>query len=74
VAVPARLTTTGDGAVHQIIADQEEGLQELGEPAQDAQVLELLVGQGLLQEGETGVGYGQTAVELATGDIDVQGL
>jgi hypothetical protein len=37
-------------------------------------VLELLVGQGLLQEGEAGVGHGKTAVELATGDIDIQGL
>jgi hypothetical protein len=37
-------------------------------------VLELLLGQGLLQEGETGVGDRETAVELATGGVGKQRL
>lgn len=74
VAIPAGLATASDGAVHDIIADQEESLEQLGEPAQNAQVLELLLGQGLLQEGETGVGDGETTVELATGGVGKQRL
>lgn len=74
VTVPAGQATTGNGTVHKIIADQEEGLEQLGEPAQDAQVLELLVGQGLIQEGESGVGDGEATVELSAGDIGVQRL
>ena len=72
VTVPAGQATAGNGTVHKIIADQEEGLEQLGEPAQDTQVLELLLGQGLLQESETGVGYRETAVELATGGVREQ--
>lgn len=74
LAVPARLTTTGDRAVHDIIAYQEESLEKLSKPAQNAQILELLFGQGLLQEGDTGIGAGKTAVQLAAGDIDVEVL
>jgi hypothetical protein len=37
-------------------------------------VLEVLIGQGLLQESETGVGDGETTVELSTGDVDIEGL
>lgn len=74
MAIPTGLAATGNGAVHKIIADEEESLEELSEPAQDAQVLELLFGQGLLQEGEAGIGDGEAAVELAARNIDVQGL
>jgi hypothetical protein len=75
VAVPAGLATASNGAVHNIIADQEESLEQLGEPAQDAQVLELLLGQGLLlQKGETGVGDRETTVQLAAGGVDEERL
>lgn len=74
VAVPAGLATAGDGAVHNVIADQEESLEQLGEPAQDAQVLELLLGQGLLQEGETGVGDRETTVQLAAWGVGEERL
>jgi hypothetical protein len=74
LAVPAGLATASDRAVHNIIANEEESLEQLGEPAQDAEVLELLLGQGLLQEGETGVGDRETAVELATGGVREQRL
>lgn len=49
VAVPARLATTSDRAIHHIIADQEESLEQLGQPTQETEMRELLVGQGLLQ-------------------------
>jgi len=57
LTVPARQTTAGNRAIHQVVADQEESLQQLSEPAQNAQVLELFVVQGLLEEGETGIGH-----------------
>lgn len=74
VAVPAGLTTTGDGAIHHVIADQEESLKQLGEPAQSAEVFELFIVERLLQESQTGVGDGETTVELSTGDVDIDGL
>lgn len=74
MAVPAGLATASDGAVHNVIADQEESLEQLCEPAQDAQMLELLLGQGLLQEGETGVGDRETTVQLAAGGVDEERL
>ena len=74
LTVPTGLATTSDGAVHHVITDQEESLEQLREPAQDAQVLELLIGQGLLEEGETGVGDGKTAVELATRSVGEERL
>jgi hypothetical protein len=37
-------------------------------------VLELLLGQGLFQESETGVGDREAAVQLATGNVDIKGL
>jgi hypothetical protein len=74
VAVPAGLATASDGAVHNVIANQEESLEKLGEPAQDAQVLELLLGQGLLQEGETGVGNRETTFQPAAGGVDEERL
>ena len=33
-AVPARLAAAGDGGVHYVVRDEEECLQELGEPAE----------------------------------------
>lgn len=74
LAVPAGLTTTGDGAVHNVIAHQEEGLEKLGEPTQDAQVLELFIGEGLLQEGKTSVGNREASVQFATGGVSVERL
>ena len=73
LAVPAGLATTGDGAVHNVIADQEESLKQLSEPAQGAEVLELLISERLFQS-QTGVGDGETAIQLSTRDIDIHGL
>jgi len=74
VAVPAGLTTTGDGAVHHVIADQKESLKQLREPAQSAEVFELFIVERLLHESQTGVGDGETTVELPTGDVDIDRL
>ena len=37
-------------------------------------MLKLLIGQGLLEDGETGIGDGETAVELAARNVCVDGL
>jgi hypothetical protein len=74
MAVPAGLTTAGDRAVHNIIANQEESLKQLGHPSQDAKVFELLSAQGLLEQRETGIGDRKTTVKLATGDVHIDSL
>ena len=74
LTVPAWLTTTGDRAVHNVVADQEESLEKLGEPSQNAEVFELFLGQGLLQKSQAGVGTGKTTVQLSTGNVDIEGL
>lgn len=74
LAVPAGLTTAGDGAVHNIITHQEESLQKLGEPTQDAQVLELFIGEGLLQEGKASIGNRETPVQFATRSVNIERL
>lgn len=74
VSVPAGLATARDRAIHHVVADQEEGLQELRQPAQGAEVLELLVVQGPLEECEGGVRDGEAAVELAAGGVGVERL
>lgn len=48
LSVPARLATAGHRAVHDIVTDEEESLEQLGQPAEGAEVFELLVGQRLL--------------------------
>lgn len=74
MTVPAGFATTGDRGVHHIITDQEESLEQLSHPAQDAEVLELLLGQGLLQESKAGVRDRETTVKLTAGNIDVERL
>lgn len=74
LAVPAGLTTAGDGAVHHVIADQEESLEQLSKPAQSAEVFELFIVERLLQKSQTGVGNGETTVQFSTGDVDIDGL
>lgn len=33
LAVPTRLASPGDGAVHNVVGDEEEGLEELNHPS-----------------------------------------
>jgi hypothetical protein len=37
-------------------------------------MLELLIAQGLLEESQTGVGDREATVQLATGNVDIEGL
>lgn len=74
LTVPTGLATTSDGAVHHVITDQEESLQQLCEPAQSAEVLELLIVEGLLKKSQAGIGNGETAIQLSTGGVDMEGL
>jgi hypothetical protein len=72
--VPARFAAARHGAVHDIIGDEEEGLQKLDCPAQKTELFELLVGKGLVQESERGVGNGYAAIELAAGRVGIENL
>lgn len=74
LTVPTGLATTSDGAIHHVITDQEESLEQLCEPAQSAEVLELFIVEGLLEKSQTGIGNGETAIQLSTGGIDIDGL
>lgn len=74
LTVPTGLATTSDGAVHHVITDQEESLEQLREPAQSAEVLELFIVEGLLEKSQTGIGNRETAIQLSTRDIDIDGL
>lgn len=74
MAVPAGLTTTGDRAIHHIIADQEEGLEKLRKPAQGTQLLELLIIETGSLQSQTGVRDGETTVQLSARHVNVEGL
>jgi hypothetical protein len=37
-------------------------------------MLELLIAQGLFEESQTGVGDREATVQLATGNVDIEGL
>ena len=62
LAIPAWLAAAGDGGVHYVVGDEEEGLQELGEPAQGCgeEVFGLVERAG--EEEGGGVGDGEAAV------------
>ena len=62
LAVPAWLAAAGDGGVHYVVRDQEEGLQELGEPAEGCgeEVFGLVERTG--EEEGGGVGDGEATV------------
>lgn len=74
LAVPTGLATSSDGAVHDVVTNEEEGLQKLREPAQHAEVLELLVCQGLLEKSQAGIRNGETTVQLAARSVDIERL
>jgi hypothetical protein len=74
LTVPAGLTAPGDGAIHKVITDQEESLKQFSHPAQCGEILVLLLRQRLLQQRNTGIGDGETAVELSAGNVGVEVL
>eukprot|EP00128_Syssomonas_multiformis_P007536 Colp12_sorted_trinity150504_noHs@13455 len=69
-AEPAGLASAGHAVVHEVIGDQEEGLQELDAPAQRGGLAALLVGQGVAHQLGESVSYtqgSQASVHLAAG-------
>lgn len=61
-AVPAGLAAARDGGVHDVVRDEEEGLQELREPAEGGGVEVFGRGEGAGEEEGGGVGDGEAAV------------
>ncbi len=74
VAVPAGLAAAGDGGVHHVVGDEEEGLEELGEPAEGGGEEVVGVGEGAGEEEGGGVGDGEAAVAFAAEGVVVEGL
>ena len=72
--VPAGLASTGDAAVHYIVGDEEEGLEELGAPAKGSGVEVLLFGKGSLEEERDGIGDRHASVALSTNRVGVEVL
>ena len=69
--VPAGLAAARDAAVHYIVGDEEEGLEELGEPAEGGGCLVLAGVERFLEEERGGVGDREAAVEFASHGVVV---
>lgn len=72
--VPAGLTAAGLGTVHHIVGDEEEGLEEFGEPAEGGRVEEFTFGEGAMEEDGGGIDDGHAAVAFAAHGIVIEGL
>ena len=72
LAIPARLATTCDGGVHYVVGDQEEGLQELSEPAEGCgeEVFGFVERAG--EEEGCGVGNGEAAIAFPAHGVVVE--
>ena len=69
--VPAGLAAAGYAAVHYVVGDEEEGLEELGEPAEGGGCVVLGGCEGLFEEEGGGVGDGEAAVEFSAHGVVV---
>ncbi len=67
--VPAGLTAAGLGTVHHVVGDEEEGLEEFGEPAEGGRVEEFTFREGALEEDGGGIDDGHSAVAFAAHGI-----
>jgi hypothetical protein len=72
--VPAGLAAAGLGRVHDVVGDEEEGLQQLDHPAERGGLEVLLLSELTSEEQLGGVNDRQAAVALAANDIVVEGL
>lgn len=75
--VPARLTSTGDGAVHDIVSYQKVGLQKLDTPSKEGSLLVLFFGEfieRLVLKKSVGVNNRETSVSLAADTVVDQTL
>ena len=68
-AEPARLSASRVRRVHNVIRDEEEGLQKLRQPAQGGGLVVLFWGEGAVKEDGSSVHDGHAAVAFAAGGI-----
>jgi len=61
-------------AVHDVVADEEEGLQQLDHPAEGRGAEELIVAEFAVEQQLGGVDDGEAAVALAAEGVVVEGL
>ena len=73
-AVPAWLAAARYGCVHYVVRDEEEGLQELGQPAEGCGVEVFGRGEGAGEEVGGGVGDGEAPVAFPAEGVVVEGL
>lgn len=74
LAVPAGLAATGDAPIHHVVRYEEEGLQELGHPAQCGGLEVLLLVEGGAEEERDGIGDRHAAVALPTEGVGLEVL
>lgn len=72
--VPARAAAAGLGAVHDIIRNEEESLEELNHPAESGRVKELVLGQVATEQKGRGIDDRHAAVAFAADSVVVQAL
>jgi hypothetical protein len=72
--VPARRTTAGLGRVHDVVRDEEEGLQQLNHPAESGGAEVLVVGEIALEEQSRCVDDRHAAVALAADCVVLERL
>lgn len=72
--VPAGLAAAGLGRVHDVVRDEEEGLEEFGEPAEGSGVEEFGLVEGAGEEEGGGVDDGHAAITFPTHGVVVEGL
>lgn len=72
LAVPARLAAARDGGVHHVVGDEEECLQEFGEPAEGGGEEVFAFGEGAGEEEGGGVDDGEAAVAFSAQGVVVE--
>ncbi|KND93990.1 hypothetical protein TOPH_01615 [Tolypocladium ophioglossoides CBS 100239] len=72
LAVPAGLAAAGDAAVHDVVRDEKEGLEQLRHPTERGGLEVLLVVEGGAEEEGDGVGDGHAAVAFAAEGVDLE--
>lgn len=72
LAVPAGLATASDAAVHNVVRDKEESLQELSHPTKSGGMEILVFVEGLVEEERDRVGNRHAAVALSTEGVGLE--
>ena len=74
LSVPTWGAAAGDGAVHDIIGDEEEALEELGHPAEGGGLEVVVLAELLALEKSDGVWHGHAAVAFSSDGVGIEGL